>query len=106
MTIFTNVELLVSDEQTHLTTTSTPKVNGEKYPSHAVTLTLITVLKLTELFSYTTIYSNFKFLDQLFLSYHAYRHTDTQTDAQLYRYTDTQKNNNEKSIVAVDSTQL
>ena len=41
-------------------------VNGEKFQSHAVTLTLIGQCPMSnssELFSYATIYSNFKFLD-------------------------------------------
>ena len=41
-------------------------VNGEKFQSHAVTLTLIgqcPMLNSSELFSYATIYSNFKLLD-------------------------------------------
>ena len=41
-------------------------VNGEKFQSHAMTLTLIgqcPMLNSSKIFSYATIYSNFKFLD-------------------------------------------
>ena len=43
-------------------------VNGEKFQSFAMTLTLVwqcPISNLSEIFSYTTIYSNFMFLDRL-----------------------------------------
>ena len=65
-------------------------VNGEKFQSHAVTLTLVRqcpVSNLSEIFSYTTMYSNFMFLDRLLLELsckntetrkHTHTHTHTQ----------------------------
>ena len=41
-------------------------VNGEKFLNHAMAFYLgLTISKLSELFSYTTMYLNFTFLDQL-----------------------------------------
>ena len=67
----------------------------------------------SEIFSYATIYSNFKFLDELFfelscLQTHRQtdRHTDRQTDRHTHTLTDTQTNADEYSIVAVDKPQL
>ena len=43
-------------------------VNGEKFQSCAVTLSLVRqcpISNLSEIFSYTTMYSNFMFLDRL-----------------------------------------
>ena len=43
-------------------------VNGEKFQSRVMTLTLVRqcpILNLSEIFSYTTIYSNVRFIDQL-----------------------------------------
>ena len=54
-------------------------VNGEKFQSHAVTLTLIGQCPLSnssELFSYTTICSSFKLIEP------SCTQTDTQTDTQ------------------------
>ena len=67
-------------------------VNGEKIQSHAVTLTLIGQCPMSnssELFSYTTICSSFKWIEPL-----TDTHRDTQTDGDEY------------SIVAVDKPQL
>ena len=53
-------------------------LNGEKLQSPAMTLTLVRqspILNLFELFSYTTMYLNFMFLDQYLLSYRAKTHT-------------------------------
>ena len=57
-------------------------VNGEKFPSRTMTLTLVRqfpIGNLSELFAYTTTYFNFMFLDKFFLSYHAKTHTHTHT---------------------------
>ena len=65
-------------------------VNGEKFQSHAVTLTLIGQCPMSnssELFSYTTICSSFKSIEPLFLSYHVHRHTHRQTDTHTHRRT-------------------
>ena len=75
-------------------------VNGEKFQSHAVTLTLIgqcPMLNSSELFSYTTICLNFKSIEPLFFELSC-----TQTDRQTHRHTD----GDEYSIVAVDKPQL
>ena len=56
-------------------------VNGEKFQSHAVTLTLIGQCPMSnssELFSYTTICSSFKWIEPLFFEFQVY--TDRQTD--------------------------
>ena len=56
--------------------------NGEKFQSHAVTLTLIGKCPMSnssELFSYTTICSSFKSIEPLFFSYPVHRQTDRQT---------------------------
>ena len=58
-------------------------VNGEKFQSHAVTLTLIgqcPMSNLSELFSYTTICSSFKSIEPLFFELSC-----TQTDRQTHR---------------------
>ena len=71
-------------------------VNGEKFQSHAVTLTLIGQCPMSnsfELFSYTTICSSFKSTELLFFELSC-----TQTD----RQTDTHTDGDEYSIVAVD----
>ena len=73
-------------------------VNGEKFQSHAVTLTLTLIgqcpmLNSSELFSYTTICSSFKWIEPLFFELSC-----TQTD----RHTD----KHEYSLVAVDKPQL
>ena len=71
-------------------------VNGEKFQSHAMTLTLIgqcPMSNLSELFSYTTICSSFKSFEQLFFELSC-----TQSDRQTDRHTD----KHEYSIVAVD----
>ena len=76
-------------------------VNGEKFLCHAVTLTLIgqcPMSNLSELFSYTTICSSFKWIEPLFLSYRVHRQTHSKT----HRRTD----GHEYSIVAVDKPQL
>ena len=61
-------------------------VNGEKFQSPTMTLTLIRQCPLSnlyEIFSYTTMCFSFMFLHQLLLSYraktHTHKHTHTQT---------------------------
>ena len=79
-------------------------VNGEKFLSHAVTLTLIRQCPMSnscELFSYTTIGSSFKWIEPLFFELsctQTHRHTHTQTE--------TQTDGHEYSIVVVDKPQL
>ena len=63
----------------------------------------------SEIFSYATIYLNFKFLDELFFELsclQTHRQTDTQTDSHTHTQTDTQTHADEYSIVAVDKPQL
>ena len=82
-------------------------VNGEKFQSHAVTLTLIgqcPMSKSSKLFSYTTICSSFKSIEPLFFSYRVHRHTHTQTHTHTHR--DRHIDRYEYSIVAVDKPQL
>ena len=70
-------------------------VNGEKYQSRAVTLTLIQqcpLSNLSEIFSYTTMYYNFMFLDQLYFELLCKKHTCTRMH--------THKDSEEYSIVA------
>ena len=69
-------------------------VNGEKFRSGTVTLTLVRqcpISNLSEIFLYTTC-SDFMFLDQLFLSYHAkthsHKHESTQTRMHTHRDSD------------------
>ena len=79
-------------------------VNGEKFQSHAVTLTLIGQCPMSnssELFSYTTICSSFKWIEPLFFELSC-----TQTDRQTGTKTDRHTDNDEYSIVAVDKPQL
>ena len=67
-------------------------VNGKKFQSQTVTLTLIgqcPMLNSSEGFSYRTVYSNFKILDHLFFELSCL-HTDRQTDRQTPRHTDRQ----------------
>ena len=64
-------------------------VNGENFQSHTVTLIRqCPMSNSSELFSYTTIFSGFKWIEPLFFD------TGRQTDAHKY------------SIVAVDKPQL
>ena len=59
-------------------------VNGEKFQSHAMTLTLIRQCPMSnssELFSYTTICSNFKSIELLFFELSC-----TQTDRQTHTH--------------------
>ena len=75
-------------------------VNGEKFQSHAVTLTLLgqwPVLNSSELFSYTAICSSFKWIEPLFFELSC-----TQTD----RHTETHTDRHGYYIVAVDKPQL
>ena len=65
-------------------------VNGEKFQSHAVTLTLIgrcPMSNSSEQFSYTTMCSSFKWIEPLFFSYHVHRQTHTHTNTQKDRQT-------------------
>ena len=71
-------------------------VNGEKFQSHAVTLTLIGQCPMSnssELFSCTTVCSNFTSIEPLFLELsctqtdrHQHRQTDTQTTMSIQRF--------------------
>ena len=70
-------------------------VNGEKFQSHAVTLTLISNDQCRNSLQYVQDSSG---LNHYFLSYCAHTNTHTHTD----RHTD----GHEYSIVAVDKTQL
>ena len=81
-------------------------VNGEKFQSHAVTLTLIghcPMSNSSELFSYTTICSSFKSIEPLFFELSC---TQTDTHTQTDRHTDRHTDGDEYSIVAVDKPQL
>ena len=70
-------------------------VNGEKFQSHAVTLTLIGQCPMSnssELFSYTTVCSSFTSIEPLFFELsctqtdrQTHRHQDRQTDTQTHR---------------------
>ena len=78
------------------------EVNGDKFQSRAVTLTLIRLCplsNLSDIFLYTTTYSNFMFLDQLLFELsckntHGHMHTHTHTNTHTHRDSD------EYSIVA------
>ena len=80
----------------------------EKIKSHAVTLTLIgqcPMSNLSELFSYITICSSFKWIEPLLFELsctQTHTHTLTHTD----RHTHTQTDRHEYSIVAVDKIKL
>ena len=68
-------------------------VNGKKFQSQTVTLTLIGQCPMSnssEDFSYCTVYSNFKILDHLFFELSCL-HTDRQTDTKTDRQTDRQR---------------
>ena len=81
-------------------------VNGEKFQSHAVTLTLIGQCPMSnssELFSYATI--SFKWIEPLFFELSCTQ-THTHTDRQTPRWTDRHTDGHEYSIVAVDKPQL
>ena len=71
-------------------------VNGEKFQSHALTLTLIGQCPMSnssELFSYTTICSSFKSTEPLFFELsctQTHRQTDRRTDGRTHRQTHTQ----------------
>ena len=83
-------------------------VNGEKFQSHAMTLTLIGQCPMSnssELFSYTTICSSFKSIEPLFFELSCTQ-TDRQTDRQTDTQTDRHTEGDEYSIVAVDKPQL
>ena len=74
------------------------EVNGEKFPSHAVTLTLIGQCQMSnssELFPYTTVCSSFKRIEPLFFELSC-------TQADRHTHTD----GHEYSIVAVDKPQI
>ena len=106
-------------------------VNGEKFQSRAMTLTLVRpypISNLSELFSYTTRYLNFMFLDQFLFELlcksteiqkhththtHTHIHKDAQTDSDEYSIvsfcnnaTITRKRFSEKPIVAFTNTNL
>ena len=66
-------------------------LNGEKFCSGTVTLTLVRqcpMSNLSEIFLYTTC-SDFMFLDQLFLSYCAETHTNMNTHKHECTHTET-----------------
>ena len=76
-------------------------VNEEKFQSHSVTLTLVRqcrISNLSELLSYTTIYSNFTFVDQLLFELLC-ENTHTYTDLRVLNSCVLQKTiiNREKS---------
>ena len=76
-------------------------VNGEQFQSRAMTLTLIEQYPMSnssELFSYTTICSNFKLTDPLLLRYHVQRQRNTCTSRHI--------DGHEYSIVVADKPQL
>ena len=55
-------------------------VKGEKFQSHEMTLTLVRqcpISNLSEIFSYTTMYSNFMFIDRLLFELSC-KNTETQ----------------------------
>ena len=87
-------------------------VNGEKFQSHAVNLTLMGQCPMSnssELFSYTTICSSFKSIETLFFELsctQTHTPTDRQTDGQTNRRTHIHIDRHEYSIVAVDKPQL
>ena len=59
-------------------------VNGEKFQSRAMTLTLVRgcpISNLSEIFSYTTMYLNFVFIDQLLFEL-SHKNTETQKHTQ------------------------
>ena len=74
-------------------------VNGEKFQSHTVTLTFVRqcpISYLSKIFhNYTTMYSNFMFLDQLLFKLsckthtHGNTHTHTHTHTQTHTHTHT-----------------
>ena len=83
-------------------------VNGEKFQSHDVTLTLIEQCPMSnssELFSYTTICSSFKWIEPLLFELSCTQ-THTQTDGRTDRQTPTHTDGHEYSIVAVGKPQL
>ena len=67
-------------------------LNGEKFQSRAVTLALVqqcSISNLSEIFSYTTMYSNFMLLDRLLFelsckNMETHTHTHTYTDSEEY----------------------
>ena len=72
-------------------------VNGEKFRSHTVTLTMTRqcpISNLSGIFSYTTMCLNFMLLDRLL--YPAKTHTNTHIHTQMHAHTDS----DEYSIVA------
>ena len=74
-------------------------VNGEKIQSRAVTLTLIgqcPMLNSSELFSYTTICSSFKWIEPLFVELSC-----TQTDRHTHRHAYTQKDKSTLTIMTL-----
>ena len=86
-------------------------VNGEKIQSPTKTLTLIRqypLSNLSEIFSYTTMYLNFMFLDRLLFELlckthtHTDAHTHTHTHAHAHTHTNTHthRDSDEYSIVA------
>ena len=80
-------------------------VNGEKFQSQIVTLTLIVQCLLSnssELFSNTTTCSSFKWIEPFFLLSCTQTHTHRRKDTQTLGHTD----GHEYSIVVVDQPQL
>ena len=82
--------------------------SGKWRKSHAVTWTLTgqcLISNSSELFSYTTTCSSFKWIEPLFFELSCTQ-TDTQTDTHTDRQTPRHKDRHEYSIVAVDKPQL
>ena len=80
----------------------------EENLKHAMTLTVIRQCPMSELFSYTTICSSFKWIEPLFFELSCTQ-THTHTDRQKDRHdtqTDRHTEGHEYSIVAVDKSQL
>ena len=79
-------------------------VNGVKFQSPTVTLTLIRqcpLSNLSEIFSYATPYSNFMFLDRLLFelsSKNTHKHTHTHTDAHTQRFGRVKRNYNKVRV--------
>ena len=97
MTILINLVLLSCAKAEIKDLTVCILVNGEKFQSHAVTLTLIGQCPMSnssKLLSYATICSSFKFssgLNHYFSSYRVHRQTNRQTDTHTHTQTHTHR---------------
>ena len=90
MNIHTELELLLACAKAEIEdVTVCIVVNGEKFQSHAVTVTLIgqsPMSNSSEIFSYAAVYSNLWFLDELFFELSCLQ-THRQTDRHTHRHT-------------------